>query len=312
MASKPRLRFQSSSWRTFDDAGFQPSDLLFCGDPVDDRGREAVKSLSDLARHTAKLTFDPELNHILVDGNVQSISQIASLCTGAKRIRIESTTLGLAEILKVIQAARQADIDELEFIYIEPKDYTVVARSAGEFLNPRDFELTDNRVFRAVHGFAHSRGSNAQECYVFFLGYEASRLVQAFEQPQLQVDHRYAIFGVPPFSPEWETNALGNHVADLRNLGFASNSILYCSANSCREAYLTLWDLYAQLGHEHLTFVVSPLGTKPHAVAAALFLVETKGSPFTTALYYDHPKRRVGRSREVRRWHLSTVRGLRT
>jgi hypothetical protein len=81
------------------------------------------------------------------------------------------------------------------------------------------------------------------------------------------------------------------------------HSITYCQANSIREAYFTLWELYRQLGDEHGCFFVSPLGTKPHTVGTALFLMETKSREVPTSLYYDNPERIVKRSTEVTAWH---------
>jgi hypothetical protein len=308
--AKPGLVFETHSWPTFAEAKLGRSEILFAGENVDDRGSEAIKALSSIADVTITLGYIPEKNELLIDGKDQPLSQLVTICKGKLSIRIETTTLGLAEILKIVQAAQQAGVSNLEFIYIEPKEYTVFARTGGEYLNPWDFELTDNRVFRSVHGFAHQRGVNVKECYVFFLGYESSRLLQAFEQPEFKVDEQFAIFGLPPFVSGWETNALANHAADLKNLKFRPTSIRYCAANSAREAYLTLWEIYERVGNEHLTFVVSPIGTKPHTLATALFLVETKGSPFSTALYYDHPKRRLGRSRDLRMWHVYRVSGF--
>lgn len=309
--SSPKLRFESCTFDAFENAGLSNVDVLFVGEEVDDRGNHAVGHLARISKRVVKLGFIPEDNHLLIDDKRQPLSQLEIICRG-KSIRIEATTLGLAEILKVIQAARNCANTTLEFTYIEPKEYVASQnqRHEGEYLNPRDFELTDNRFFRSLHGFAHQRSADVSESHFFFLGYESSRLLQAFEQPEFEVAQKYAAFGVPAFEPGWETNALANHAKDLRNLKFNSNQILYCEANSIREGYLTLWEIYDRIGSERSTFVVSPLGTKPHSVAAALFLVETKGSSNNTALYYDHPKRRQQRSRDIKACHLVKVTGL--
>lgn len=93
----------------------------------------------------------------------------------------------------------------------------------------------------------------------------------------------------------------------MDELDIDDHSIVYCQANSIRETYLTLWELYRQLGDERGCFYVSPLGTKPHAVGAGLFLLETKGCEPTTSLYYDHPVRVNKRSKGYATWHHVTV-----
>ena len=155
-----------------------------------------------------------------------------------------------------------------------------------------------------MRGFSYEHSSEVKEHFVFLLGFESSRLMQAVSQQDRKLPSKYAVIGVPPFRVGWETNSLASHAHDLANLNFESNTISFCAANSAREAYLTLWSLYKNLGAEHSILMVSPLGTKPHAVGAALFLVETKGHAFPTALYYDHPIRPRDRTDDLGAWHF--------
>jgi hypothetical protein len=50
-------------------------------------------------------------------------------------------------------------------------------------------------------------------------------------------------------------------------------------------------------------FFVAPIGTKPHAIAAALFA----GWHDDVGLLYDHPKPRSGRSTRLGKIHLFEV-----
>lgn len=308
--SNPGLRFSTRSASGFSEANFTHCSLLFFGDVVDDRGSEAISNLSSKADSVVKLKFLPEHNDLEINGKMQPVSALTAIMRGAKDVRVEATTLGFAEILRIIQAAKSVGMDCLEFVYIEPKEYTAYPASSGEFLNPREFELTENHVFTSVHGFAHQRGTGAGEYYIFFLGFESSRLLQAFEQRGGPITDKFCVIGIPPFVSGWETNSLASNACDLIAHGFTGNSILYCAASSAREAYLLLWDTYKKVRGENRTFVVTPLGTKPHSLASALFLVETKGDIYPTALYYDHPVRKKGRSREFRTWHVYSVSGL--
>jgi hypothetical protein len=308
--SEPRLEFSTRSAPDFVGANFTHCEILFYGDVVDDRGKEAISNLKDKADVAVQVGFLPGKNELLIDGKAQPFSELTAICRGKNAIRVETTTLGFAEILRIIQAAKGVGICRLEFVYIEPKEYTIYSGAGAEFLNPREFELTENHVFTSLHGFAFQKGAVTSEHYIFFLGFESSRLMQAFEQNASSINNKCCVIGIPPFVSGWETNSLASNACDLKTLGFSGGSILYCAANSTREAYLLLWDIYKKLRSEKGTFVVTPLGTKPHSLASALFLVETKGDSYPTALYYDHPVRKKGRSRELRTWHIYAVNGL--
>jgi len=303
---EPTLDFSTSSFAQFDHATLNRTDLLFVGDAVDDRGVEAISRLDNFANQKIKLNYVADRNSIIIDGVAGQFGALITLCRG-KSVRIETTTLGLAEIIKATQACREAGVSRIEFVYVEPKNYSLRKPVADGYFDPRDFELTTNRTFSAVHGFTHEHSDRTKEHFIFFLGFESSRLMQAVSQQEHDIDNKYAVIGVPPFQAGWETNSLASHVHDLESLGFDGNSVRYCAANSAREAYLTLWNLYKNLGKDDAILIVSPLGTKPHAVGAALFLIETKGHLFETALYYDHPERTKERSKKIGTWHFCEV-----
>ena len=89
--------------------------------------------------------------------------------------------------------------------------------------------------------------------HVFMLGYESARIRNAFEQlgeRNRKLYGVYAIIGVPAFQSGWEANSIRPHLHVLEELDIDEHSIVYCQANSIRETYLTLWELYRQLGDE--------------------------------------------------------------
>jgi len=241
-----------------------------------------------------------------LDNGETNRERLSTLVAGKKRVLLDTTTLGLGEILQVLLALARVNSRTIEFIYAEPKRYT--RRTADGEINwqLRDFTLTENCSFISVQGFAHEYQPSMRAAHVFLLGFEPSRILNAIEQRNDLDRAKYkfhVVVGVPAFQAGWEANAIRPHLAVLENLEISEHSISYCQANSIREAYLGLWDLYKQLGDERGCFYVSPLGTKPHAVGAALFLLETKGSDKPTSLYYDHPSRVASRSTDVATWH---------
>ncbi|CAD6879210.1 IncF plasmid conjugative transfer pilus assembly protein TraK [Methylomonas albis] len=214
--------------------------------------------------------------------------------------------VGLGEVLQVLLAVARTKKLAIEFLYAEPKQYTQRTSENIADRQMRHFSLTQNCQFRSVQGFAHEYEPNMKAAHVFLLGFESARLQNAIEQRGDFDQKRYrchVVVGVPAFQAGWESNAIRPHLSLLEDLNITERSIAYCQANSIREAYLTLWELYKQLGDEHGCFFISPLGTKPHAIATALFLLETKGNDIPTSLYYDHPERVKNRSSEVAVWH---------
>jgi hypothetical protein len=174
----------------------------------------------------------------------------------------------------------------------------------------KEFSLTSNCKFSAVQGFAHEYDPGHPSSHVFMLGFEPARFLSAIEQRNWDDSHATRlsfVFGVPAFRPGWEANSIRAHLQVMEDLGLSESHMRYCQANSVRESYLTLWDLYRTLGEDQGCFFVSPLGTKPHAIGAALFLLETRGSDTPTSLYYDHPSRVPKRSEEIGAWHQVTV-----
>ena len=140
---------------------------------------------------------------------------------------------------------------------------------------------------------------------VAMLGYESSRLGGVFEQdPEMAAWRKFAVVGVPGYSPGWEQNALANNVDTLDTHQF--HPVRYCSASSVSGAYDLLTQIHAEGHDENPHTTVAPLGTKPHGIAAAMFLVD-HSSYQQASLLYDHPTRIKGRSSKVRRWHLYRI-----
>jgi hypothetical protein len=284
-------------------------DAAFVGSVVDVRGTASTSFLKGILKEVSVFRFDARNQKIYLDEREINRERLIAHI-GTKRILLDVTTLGLGEILHILMAARQGKHQAVEFLYAEPGEYTSNVGESSDDSIRRDFKLTKNCKFQSVLGFAHEYQQNMKAAHVFFLGFEPGRIRNAFEQrDDLDMD-RYqiqVILGVPAFQTGWEANSIRPHLLVLEDLGISEHSISYCQANSMRESYLTLWDLYRQLGNEQGCFYVSPLGTKPQAVGAALFLLETKGCDPTTSLFYDHPERVSNRSSDIANWHHVTV-----
>lgn len=282
------------------------ADIAFIGESVDERGSATTSALIGFSQKLLSLRFDVNNQQIYLDGNQILRSSLVTLIGDKKRVLLDATTLGMAEILQVLLVVGNLENRAIEFLYAEPKQYTRRTPENMPIRQMRHFSLTQNCIFRTVQGFAHQYDAGMKATHVFLLGFEPARVQNAIEQRggfNEKSDLCHLIVGVPAFQAGWESNAIRPHLSLLEELKVTERSITYCQANSIREAYITLWDLYHHLGDEHGCFFISPLGTKPHTVGAALFLLETKGNDIPTSLYYDHPERIKNRSSSVAVWH---------
>ncbi|MBB6368267.1 hypothetical protein FHR56_003446 [Xanthomonas sacchari] len=298
--------FSSASFAL--DSSWLSCDIALVGEAVDDRGEASIAAISGGASQVLKLRFDVDSQSFYVNGVATRFADFQAKLAPRAVILIDGTTMGFGEILQAVRFARANGCHELRFLYAEPKSYSASVPLQGH-AQAIDHQLTTNCSFSTVQGFAQEYSSSRLCSHIFMLGFEPSRLLSAIEQRQFTDDTKrlFAVVGVPAFQAGWEAFSIRPHLDALADISIDENQIYYCQANSVREGYMTLWSLYRELGDENGCFYVSPLGTKPHSVAAALFLVETKGAEACTSLYYDHPERVKRRSKEVGQWHLVKV-----
>lgn len=283
-------------------------DIALVGAAVDDRGVASITAMASGCGQMLELCFDVGEQAFFVNGVVTRFQQFEEKLNPTADILLDCTTLGFGEILQAVRYARKRGCPQIRFLYAEPKSYSGNVPPHGH-AHAIDHRLTTNCSFSTVQGFAQEYSSTRLSSHVFMLGFEPSRLLSAIEQRQFTDDTKrlFAVIGAPAFQAGWEAFSIRPHLDALADIAIDENQIYYCQANSVREAYLTLWSLYRELGDDNACFYVSPLGTKPHSVAAALFLVETRGAEASTSLYYDHPERVKSRSKDVGQWHLVTV-----
>lgn len=281
-------------------------DLVFVGADLDERSKAAIALVSSASKEVHQAEFAVEQPHRLrVGTNLLAPKDLAKLVGNARSLVLETTTLGTVEVLQLLRAARAANLNSVDCLYVEPQDY-----EKDTFLESswsRDFSLSDSHRVVGVPGFLPMQAQLADRNVrlVAMLGYESSRLAGVFEQdPDMVAWRKFAVVGVPGYSPGWEQNALANNVDTLDTHQF--NPVRYCSASSVSGAYDLLTQIHTEGHDENPHTTVAPLGTKPHGIAAAMFLVD-HSSYQQASLLYDHPIRTRGRSSKVRRWHLYRI-----
>lgn len=304
-----KYQFKNTILKSIYEIDFSKFDCIFYGDSVDERGNNLNKHIESLS-NLKKFKIHQNPVDLTIYTNSENINR-QRLCKEVENynsIIIDSTTLGLAEIIFIILSIQLAKKSNVSFLYAEPKSYKSSPSNPSSPLVT--FELTHNCDFQGIKGITLQYDSGDRASHVFMLGFEPGRLQNALEQRNdIEEDYyeKYFIIGIPAFQHGWEQNTLYPHIQILDELDINEKNILYCQANSIYSAYIALWDLYDKLGHEEKIFFVSPLGTKPHSIGAALFLSETKGLDNPTSIYYDHPIRNNQRSEAINQLHLTEV-----
>ncbi len=281
-------------------------DRAFVGVDLDQRSKAAIALVNASARDVHHTEFTVEQPHRLrVGANLLGPKDLAKLVGKVGSVLLETTSLGTVEVLQLLRAAREADIASVDCLYVEPKDYEKDTYLESSW--SRDFSLSNSHRVAGVPPFLpmQSQLADRNVRLVAMLGYESSRLAGVFEQdPDMEDWRKFAVVGVPGYSPGWEQNALANNVDTLDTHQFYP--VRYCSASSVSGAYDLLTQIHAEGHDENPHTTVAPLGTKPHGIAAAMFLVD-HSSYQQASLLYDHPIRIEGRSTKVRRWHLYRI-----
>jgi len=278
--------------------------VAFVGAALDSRGQQAVQVVGQFSAQTLVCEYHRESPRSLkVGGTVHTHGELVkAFDTQHDAIVLETTTLDLVEILWLLRAAKERGIRNVDLLYAEPVRYQREHPTIGDAWK-RDFSLSGNRRFEGVPGYITNFAdlSSADTTLVVFLGFEGSRLAQACEQnEQLAAWKKIAVMGVPAYAPGWEINSLANNAATLGNLH--PLDVRYCAASSVTGALEILRGAHKA----DWCTVVAPFGTKPHSIAAALFLIEHCQFQQAT-LIWDHPENSANRSDAVRRWHVFRV-----
>lgn len=301
--------FTNTTLRSIHEVDFNNYDCIFYGDSVDERGNN-LNQYIEIASHLKKFKVSQDSLNLSIITNGENIDKkrLADNLTNYEEIIIDSTTLGLAEIIFIILSVQIAKKKSISFLYAEPKLYKrSVDLNSSSLVT---FELTHNCVFQGIKGITLQYDSGDKACHIFMLGFEPGRLQNAIEQRNdIEEDYyeKYFVIGVPAFQHGWEKDTLYPHLSILDELDIHENKIIYTQANSIYSSYISLWELYEKLGNEDKIFFVSPLGTKPHSIGAALFLAETKGYDNPTSIFYDHPIRNNKRSEAINQLHLTKI-----
>lgn len=124
------------------------------------------------------------------------------------------------------------------------------------------------------------RGKNKDIELIAFLGFEGKRLRKIIED-QPAIRNVTPVIGFPSFSPGWQARALANSMDVLSHTEMSD--IFKCEASSIYSAFETIMGIN-KIVSSNTQLALSPLGTRPHTAACALYAALNKD----TLILYDH------------------------
>lgn len=196
-----------------------------------------------------------------------------------RSVVLDITSLQHAAMMYIVRILFDLAPGELFGVYAEPESYAMTA--ATEFRLTKEF-LGD----RPVPGFVRQTRPDVKTM-VAFLGFEGERLGRILEDRQ-HISRVIPVLGVPSYLPGWNLHSLAS-AARVATSFDALPNMRSCAAFSVHEA-LSVLDAIAQ--DEDKNLVISPLGTRPHTLASAIFAARNR----RVSLAYDHPVEAVSRA----------------
>lgn len=203
-----------------------------------------------------------------------------------RNILIDFTGMEQPAIFYLLYCLReQKQVSRIFGLYTEPLRYKTLPGLLFEEI----FDLTEEFVpFKALPGFVRPYDPDKDQLLLVFMGFEGRRFLKVFEEVNPKQRRTHAVFGFPAYQPGWQYLTLGSNQQALE----ASRAVLHrAEANNPFDAYriaVRVAEIYPRL-----QIVVAPIGTKPHAIGAAVFATRNQDAIIT----YDFPiKQRVFRT----------------
>ena len=175
----------------------------------------------------------------------------------------------------------------LRIIYVEPEGYTTNPNpKPGEF-----FDLSDSlQGLQPIPGFAKLRLRRAEMLrLVPLLGFEGIRFRYLVEQLEPSERDIFPVIGVPGFKPSYPFHTYEGNSDPLAKTR-SWQRVRYVDASCPFSLFKCLESIAAYPGQQSMQ--VATIGTKPHALGAALYTIVSPA----VELIYDHPVRRKKRS----------------
>jgi hypothetical protein len=235
---------------------------------------------SDIIEHFENKSLIPDLQNLLKRKGFQG----ANIC-------IDITTLKQG-ILFLLTKLLIKDIKPARFFaaYTEPKEYK--KRTHTNIGETEEFELYDRIMGSSigVPGFIKQQSSK-DILLIAPMGFDSQRLQTIYEN--LKPKKIIPVVGFPSFVPGWNITAIKMNYMILKSAE-CFDQIKPCESASPFELIELLTDEFHRY-NSSFDIYVSPLGTRPHCLGAAIFVAKNPSS----YLIYDFPIEKKYRSEEV-------------
>lgn len=214
-----------------------------------------------------------------------------------RSVYVDYTGLSHHVWMPILRIAVELNIS-IKFVYSEPQLYKAMS-------NPRPTEFFD--LSEKIRGISpiptfskltDPKGKNP--VFVPLLGFEGTRFKHVIEVLQPQGRDVVPIVGVPGFQLDFPFHSYRGN-ADALQANLAWQNVELSDAACPFSLYETLERVQANRKDHFLQ--VSPIGTKPHALGAAMYAI----SNADVELVYDHPVRKKQRSVGAGRCHVFDV-----
>jgi len=243
-------------------------------------------AVSSASRAAMDLTVSGQTNRVSLRSEVELASS-TSVCAG-RDAYVDITGLPFhvwAPLVRTLLITSGAAL--VSAVYAEPERYLRAPNPVAGVLFDLSLSLDG---LAPLPGFASLRSRPGGAVVVPILGFEGARLSYVLNELEPADDSVHPIVGVPGFRPEYPFfSLLGNRKSLLEDLRFAN--VRFAKANCPFDLALRLAAIDQELRPDSIQ--VAPIGTKPHALGALLFVL---ANPDRTEIIYDHPVRSASRT----------------
>ena len=280
-------------------------DFAFYGNEIDDRCKDAIEYSKTKSFCQILTIYHPETYQLVFDGSeIKECYEIADYLkekgiNEQSNVLLECTSLGVVEMLLLIQTIKDLQISHFDSLYLEPHKYL---RRYENFSERHHFHLT--KLFEGFLGIPqHYMAFETGDKAVVLCGFESERVGRVFEELDLQGPNCQLLFGMPPYTVGWDMNTYANHLPIIDRYRI-STEFYYAGASNPLAVYEKLERVYNGLSEDQKLFIL-PFGTKPMSLGACIFKVLHDSNKLS--VLYDHPDREKDRSKNVKKWNLYKV-----
>lgn len=250
-----------------------------------------VNKVYKLVYDEEKFEFTVSHNSELIKYRIHTLGKEVIEKFDEKTFILDTTSLGFAEILLLLHFLSSKSSIEIKLFYVEPNEYKLKSK---KITFEREFDLSEGfNSFRKIPPYSLLIDSSSSEKakLITLLGFENDRLSRILEDDDgARYDEFNHILALPAFKPGWENISLHRHSQELK--GFTE--LDFSPADNPYETCKVLENI--QKNAVEKSIVIAPIGTKPHAIGAIIFLINSKLNDKKVGLIYDFPIKKENRT----------------